>query len=136
MMIFAQMSDDVVVDKIPLTEIKQVQEMVNGDIGEDHESKLANQTTDLMVETLPEGYNSGRTYYLSAESATSCRNTVQILTRYSKDAYKRANSKTLLSRTQQQFGTVANSTFFQNTMALLIITVSHNLISASNVAYI
>lgn len=72
MMIFAQMSDDVVVDKIPLTEIKQVQEMVNGDIGEDHESKLANQTTDLMVETLPEGYNSGRTYYLSAESATSC----------------------------------------------------------------
>jgi hypothetical protein len=31
MTIFAQMNDDVVVDKIPLAEIKQAQEMLNTD---------------------------------------------------------------------------------------------------------
>ncbi len=128
-MIFAQMNDDVIVDKIPLIEIKQVQEMLNRD---DNESKVANQATELVVETLPEGYNSGRTYYLSAESATSCQNTVQILTRYSKAAYKRANSQTVLSRMQQHLLTVAYSTAFQNIIALLIIMVSSNLVFASN----
>ncbi len=120
-MIFAQMDDDVVLDKIPLAEIKQVQEMLNTD-DEHHESKL-NQTTELMVETLPEGYNSGRTYYLSADSAASCRDTVQVLARYSKAAYKRANSQTVLSQIQQHLHSVAYSAIFQNTMALLIITV-------------
>jgi hypothetical protein len=134
MMIFAQMNDDVVLDKIPLAEIKQVQEMLYGEnenSTENHESRLANQNTELMVETLSEGYNSGRTYYLKAESVTSCRDTVQILARHSKDAYKRANSQTVLSRTQGNLRTLAYSTVFQNIMALLIVTVSYQLTSAS-----
>jgi hypothetical protein len=56
-----------VIDMIPLTEIKTVREM---DVDEESKSKDPNE---FIIETSPEGYNSGRTYYLQSESSASCR---------------------------------------------------------------
>jgi hypothetical protein len=116
---FAQPNNDDVIDKIPMDEVKLVREMADVD----EESKKSKDANELMIETHPEGYNSGRTYYLQAESKAFCRKVVQQLSQYCKDAHERANAQTVFSQAQQYVGKMYRSAVFQNIVAILIIAV-------------
>jgi hypothetical protein len=116
---FAHPNDDEVIDKIPMEEVKLVREME--DVEE--EKKKSKDATEMMIETHPEGYNSGRTYYLQAESQAICRKVVQRLSQYCKEAQERANAQTSFALAQQHVGKVYRSTIFQNLVAALIIAV-------------
>jgi hypothetical protein len=120
--LFAQLSDDTIMDKIPLMEIKAVKEMIDVDDG-DQKSKEGN---DFMIETSTEGYNSGRTYYLQADSSTACQEASEKISQNSKQAIERANAKTAFTLAQQRVKTVYKSAIFKNVVAALILTVGMN----------
>jgi hypothetical protein len=104
-------------DMIPLTEIKMIREM---DVDEDSKSKDPNA---FMIETSPEGYNSGRTYYIQAESSSSCRAISSKFSQSSAIAQERANARTAFEQAQRRVGKVYSANWFQNSVALLIIAV-------------
>ena len=117
-MYFAQLNDDKVIDQIPLAEISQVKEMIADSVND--ESKDENQ---LMIETHPEGYNSGRTYYLQAESKASCQDIIKKLSKYKKAAYHREHAQSSFRQAQLRALKIYRSTFFQRFIGLLIISV-------------
>ena len=119
-MYIAQMNQDTVIDQIPLAEVQLVREMDNVE-GEDSEAK---QSNDLMVETHPEGYNSGRTYYLQANSRASCQDLVRTLSQYCTAAHEKAHARTVFAQAQRQVDKVYRSALFQGFFAFLIIAVS------------
>jgi hypothetical protein len=89
----------------------------------DEESKKSRDANELMIETNPEGYNSGRTYYLQAESKAFCQQVVQQLNQNCKEANERANAQTAFTLAQQHSRKMYRSTIFQNIVAILIIAV-------------
>jgi hypothetical protein len=120
MMYFTQTNDDIVIDQIPLAEIIRVKEMEAAD-------KVINGTKDeneLMIETHPEGYNSGRTYYLQADSKLSCQDKIKKLSQYKKAAYERAHAQSVFRQLQRRVLKFYRSAWFQRVMAFLIISVS------------
>ena len=119
-MCIAQLNEDAVIDKIPLAEIKLVRGMDNVD-GADEEAK---QSNDLMIETHPEGYNSGRTYYLQADSRSSCESIVQTLSQYCTAAHEREHTRSIFAKAQRKVDKVYRSALFQGFFAFLIIAVS------------
>ena len=118
-MFFAQLNEDTVIDQIPLAEIQLVREMNIVD----EDDKEAKQSCDLMIETNPEGYNSGRTYYLQANSRASCQETVRILSKYCTAANEKAHARTVLAQAQRKVDRVYQSALIQGFFAVLIIAV-------------
>ncbi len=118
MVLFAHLKEDKVIDKIPLTEITLVREMI--DAGDEGGS---NDGNEFMIVTNADGYNSGRTYYLQAESNAVRRDVEQHISHNSKMAIERANAKTAFAQVQQQVRKVYASAIFQNAVAFLILTV-------------
>ncbi len=79
MIIFAQKNCETLIDRIPLVEVSLVRDMHTAGDDDLEESNFVNS---LMIETQPDGYNAGRTYYLQAESKVVCQeiiNKVQLL---------------------------------------------------------
>ena len=120
MVTFAQVDGEVVIDKIPLAEIESVRDMHNIEDEDLEKSKHLNQ---FMIETYSEGYNSGRTYYLKAESKDMCQQLITKLGQCSVRARERANAKTAFTLAQQHVGKVYSSAAFQNFFAFLIVAV-------------
>jgi hypothetical protein len=116
---FAHLKDDVIIDKIPMHEVELVREM--GSII--HENKKSSDAAELMIETHPDGYNSGRIYYLQAESKAMCQKIIQKLKQYCTAARERANARTAMAQAQQHVRKLYRSNPFQNTVAFLIIAV-------------
>ena len=109
------------IDKIPLAEVKVVQEMRTTQLEGDENSKHVNE---LMIETHPDGYNSGRTYYLRAESRESCQEIVYTLSRYARKAHERTHTTPVFTHTRRFAGKVYRTSIFQNFFAFLIVAVS------------
>ncbi len=124
-MFIAQLNEDAVIDQIPLAEVQLVREMDNVH-GVDKESKRSN---DLMIETNPQGYNSGRTYNLQADTRASCQEIVLTLSQYCTDAHEKAHARTLFAQAQRQVDKVYRSALFQGFFAFLIIAVSRSCFS-------
>lgn len=122
MVLFAQLSEDTIIDKIPLIEIKAVKEMTDVHDG-DQKSKDGN---DFMIETSTEGYNSGRTYYFQADSKAACKDASNKISHNSRQAIDRANAKTAFTQAQQQVKKVYKSAVFKNIVAFLILSVGMN----------
>jgi hypothetical protein len=114
-----------VIDQIPLAEIMNIREMIGND-EENSDSKQANQ---LLVETHPDGYNSGRTYYLQAESEALCKDLIQKLASYSAVAHEKAQAQSTFALTQRRVDRVYRSSPFQIFFAVLIIAVSYFCVS-------
>ncbi len=117
---FAQMTEDTVNDKIPLIEIKMVREMIDAE----DEGRSAKDKNEFMIETNADGYNSGRTYYLQADSRTACRDIANKISENSRIAIEKDNAKTALAQARQQVRKIYTSAFFQNPVAFLILMVS------------
>ncbi len=114
------MNDDIVIDQIPLAEIHRVKGMEAGD----KETELAKDENELMIETHPEGYNSGRTYYLQAQSKASCQEIIKKLVQHSAAAFERAHAQSVFRQAQIRVLKVYRSIVFQRSVAVLIILVS------------
>ena len=115
------MNDDEVIDQIPLSEIKVVREM----IVEEDTSKVETKDMELMIETSPDGYNSGRTYYLQAETKVSRQEFINKISQYSASAYEKTHAQSAWSRTQRRVLKVYQSSAFQKFVAFLIVSVGH-----------
>ena len=125
LMYFAQLNDDKVIDQIPLAEINGVKEMN----AVEKESDEAEDEKQLMIETHPEGYNSGRTYYLQAESKASCQDIIKTILRYCAAAYERAHVQSVFHQAQLRVLKVYRSTVFQRFVAFLIVSVCFSIFS-------
>jgi hypothetical protein len=116
---FAHLKDDVVIDKIPMDEVELVREMTSAP----NENNNSTDAQELMIETHPDGYNSGRIYYLQAESNAMCQKIIQKLKQYCAAARERANAQTAMAQAQQHVRKMYRSKIFQNLVAFLIIAV-------------
>ncbi len=137
---FALFDHDDIVDCIPLFEVLQIKQLrvdggldstlqhSRGSISNPHitNSQLSCDLLDraLRIDTNPEGYNSGRTYYLQLGSDEECARLAISLTTYAKDALKRFEAKTGLERSQANVRILFNSTIFQCTASFFILAVS------------
>ena len=131
---FALLENDDIVDCIPLHEVLQIKQLgVDGGIestlqrskGSISNSQLSCDLLDraLRIDTSPEGYNSGRTYYLQLGSDEECSRLSVNLAAYVKEAIKRFEAKTGLERSQARARALFNSTLFQCTAAFFITVV-------------
>ncbi len=92
---FAQLKENLIIDKIPMSEVEHVGEMSTI-------MQTSSEAAELMIETHPEGYNSGRIYYLQAESRAICQKLILKLKQYCAAARERANAQTILAQAQQR----------------------------------
>ena len=103
--------------------------MVREMIDAEDEGKKSKDGNEFMIETNADGYNSGRTYYLQADSSAACRDISKKKSRNSKQAIDKANAKTAFAQAQQRVGILYRSAIFQNIVAFLILTVGKAMFS-------
>ena len=149
---FALLNDDIEIDFIPLSEVICVEEMsgvedANADgitrknysglnmsqksmgseildpqFDEDSTSRLF--VNAFQIATIPDGYNSGRSYYLQADSSDVKQKVIEQLQALSRSARKRAEVKSLFRKVQDHVHQVYTTRIFQGSAAFLIIAVS------------
>ncbi len=117
------------VDEIPLAEILSVQDasMVGQHLLQGSLEAAENQQLLLdaiIIHTIPGGFNSGRTYYLKANSGLECSKILEELTAFSHAARKRAESQSKFANLQRRVRRVFNSRIFQGFTISCIILVS------------
>jgi hypothetical protein len=78
----------------------------------------------LQLQTVEDGYNSGRTYYLQASSDERCKTICDSITRHARRARRAAEAQSRLRRAQSVVLAVYESTPFQSAIAVLILAVS------------
>ena len=78
----------------------------------------------LQIATNPEGYNSGRTYHLRTQSKSMHEQVVPLLSKFSKDARRRAESSTVFRKSQIQVKKIYERTVCQAAIAIIILGVS------------
>jgi hypothetical protein len=83
----------------------------------------------FMINTVEEGYNSGRIYYLQASSKEECNDLVKLLKTFAKRARERSNAQTRFAKVQLLVRKAFNSYWFQTISAILIIMVIRFVIS-------
>ncbi len=93
-----------------------------------HEDDAAGSRTSALfkafqIHTIPNGFNSGRTYYLQAHSNSTCETIVQQLQAHAAAAHARGAKASRMMRAQAAFRKVHDSAPFQLLSALVIITV-------------
>ena len=78
----------------------------------------------IIIHTIPGGYNSGRTYYLKANSELECSKILADLSVNSIAAKKRAESKSNFAKLQRRVRRVYRSKIFEGISVSCIIMVS------------
>ena len=104
------------IDRIPLSEIDRVHVF-------DEEIDRRTYENSLMISTIPEGFNSGRTYYLQESSYARCLEFVKQLNHLAKSARARAESRSAFAKSQLKVRKIYKSWPFQMASASLLITV-------------
>ncbi len=113
---------ETMLDAIPLVEVETVREMLARDdapLDKDN----GNYLNALMITTISEGHNSGRTYYLQTSNSDSYAVLTRTLQANTKHAHKRAEFNTRFSKSQYRLRKIYHSAPFQFLSALLIILV-------------
>jgi hypothetical protein len=145
---FAHMDEDTLVDAIPSSEITGIFDMSQNVVPSRNGSARLNRkeqtvetishidvaehlgfgqmntsTNILQIQTMVDGYNSGRTYHLRTSSQEECTSLVDALSKKSKLARKMAEARTRFEKYQQKVGLVVTSTAYQCFIAFLIAVV-------------
>ncbi len=109
-------------DAIPLEDVEAVREMLAMD-----DAQLDKDSGDyfnaFMITTVPDGHNSGRTYYVQTSTSESYTALTRKLQANTKHARVRAKFNTRFSKSQYRLRKIFNSGAFQFLSALLIILV-------------
>ena len=129
---FSRIDDGKVVDAIPMAEIDIVQEMNYGTLSIQSEEG-SNQSNELpkpklfntfQIKTVPNGYNSGRSYYLRTKPDDNCPKIIQLLLDVANAARQKALALSRFKRAQKAVRIVHDSVYFQVFVCLLIFAVS------------
>ena len=133
--------EDTVFDSIPLAEIASIQQINEPARNESSTVSLlstqqprqsAAKSADssqtrfqyaLQLKTIPDGFNSGRTYNLQAASDEQCRTVCESILRLSRRAREEAAATSSIRRAQARVAAMYESTAFQSGVAVLIIAV-------------
>lgn len=139
-------SEDSVFDSIPLAEIASIQQINETPRSESAmtgsftsaqpltqqprqtpvKSADSSQTRfqhAFQLKTIPDGFNSGRTYNLQAASDEQCRTVCESILRLSRRAREEAAATSSIRRAQARVAAMYESTAFQSGVAVLIIAV-------------
>eukprot|EP00291_Cryptomonas_curvata_P012215 CAMPEP_0172202658 /NCGR_PEP_ID=MMETSP1050-20130122/30796_1 /TAXON_ID=233186 /ORGANISM="Cryptomonas curvata, Strain CCAP979/52" /LENGTH=244 /DNA_ID=CAMNT_0012880677 /DNA_START=80 /DNA_END=810 /DNA_ORIENTATION=- len=76
----------------------------------------------IQIKTIPEGFNSGRTYHLQADSEEQGSAIASQLEKISKDVKHHAEAKSRFQKSQEKVKAIYCSLPFQTTIAILIIS--------------
>ena len=74
----------------------------------------------LQIQTISDGYNSGRTYYMRAPTEILCESIAEQLSKTVVKAKKRAQTRTQLMKLQKKTRRLYCSLFFQGTIGIFI----------------
>ena len=108
----------------PASEESQQRDHGSKAIGQDRgTSKPHDKAAVLEIKTLPDGYNSGRTYYLSTHSQHTLDELIQCLSHKAQAARAQAETRTAFQRLQLRVRRRYESPLFQGLMAVLIAAV-------------
>jgi hypothetical protein len=150
---FALRDDDIERDYIPLSEVSRVEQMRGAEESEPNKlsqkssrglqilqkshsadsqeiERLDKDSTSRLfvnafqIATIPDGHNSGRSYYLQAESSEVKRKIIKQLQLLTESARKRAEAKSLFRQAQDRVRGIYITWIFQSGAALLIVAVS------------
>jgi hypothetical protein len=77
----------------------------------------------LQIQTIPDGYNSGRTYYLRAALSDEHAHILKTLKKTADTARKRAEVKSQFVKAQSAVRTIHDSMLFQTASGILILAV-------------
>ena len=130
-LVFARLGDDELADIVPLKEILSVK--VN-DTGEEPEvdpfdsftdkspddSDAVNAECTLEINTLPDGYNSGRIFKIRLNSKKDQQAIVEDLARFSVREREKTEVKSKYKQTQDKIAIVLDSNMVQMFLAFLI----------------
>ena len=115
---FADANDENQIDYIPFAEVEFVKEMeadITGDMRKNHEDRHR-----ITISTEPNGYNSGRAYYLALNSKEELDRLTAKMTKLSNAARVRAQAKTVFRLVQLKVRNRYESNVVQGFMALMI----------------
>ena len=121
MIAFVNPGENAIVDRIYLKDVELAHDMSKFNSGVDG----AKFVDAIMITTLPEGYNGGRTYYFQADSKQDCIDLTYRLAKLSRSAARRAEASTVIAKIRLWCRVVFHSPAFQGTSALLILAVSN-----------
>ncbi len=117
------------VDYIPLSDVDYINEMkglgessLNLELFRDSEGAIDYMPT-LQISTTLDGYNSGRAYYIQADSMEELARLKHIIQRNSKAAKKRVEARNLFRMWQLRTRKVYDSNLMQAFIALIIAAV-------------
>ncbi len=145
-MAFALIEEDTLLDAIPSSEITGVFDINQNAVAtkksmslrlvrkEKTESNISNidvtehlglgqmntSTNILQIQTLVDGYNSGRTYHFRTSTQEECTNLARAISKKSKVARKAVEARTRFEKYQKKVRTVVKSTPYQCFVAFLI----------------
>ena len=134
---FAFINKDSIVDCIPLAEIVQIKKMGTEPVPEGSNQRkhtsFSNEADfnlsahdfirSIKLDTDPDGYNSGRSYYVQFKTDEEFERLFFKLTTFTKDAIKRFEARSCLERSQRSFRILHNSAPFQYTAAAFVMAV-------------
>ena len=119
---FAFLSDDKEIDYVPLHEVDFMKE--TNELGHSQDmTDMADENHAVQISTIRDGHNSGRAYYLLADSKESQAVLMACLQRNVKAAKKHAESKNAFRLVQLKVRRFYDSRPFQSTVALMIASV-------------
>ncbi len=122
---FAFIGGDNRIDHIPFAEVLQVKEMKEAACddfeGLNKDTRFSNV---LQISTITDGYNSGRTYYLSADSKETLDSLIEFMSKKADVARTQVEARTFFRKVQLRVRRRYESQEFQSLMALLIAAVS------------
>ncbi len=110
---------ETLLDAIPFIDIDTIS-AIHGDDGANLDTHSGKFLNSLIITTVPEGHNCGRTYYLQFQSPERCAEITQHLIRNRKEAIKRARFNTRFTKSQYWVRKIFMSRIFQNFAAFLI----------------
>ena len=132
-------------DHIPLSEIQAISIKQDNDAGSSNNARGLLKKAETINEyrffngfqimTVPDGYNSGRTYHMQADTKEDCNRIVSTIQKWAQKAEKAARNATRLEKSQKAMLRLYNSALFQTISSFLILSVSKALIHFSNLRF-
>jgi hypothetical protein len=132
LLIFGRLNSSDVIDVVPLKEIVVVKDVTKGlnvDVDMDFVDNQNRETSTrvvLQIETIPEGYNSGRIYRIRFKTPRDFDATIILITRLAATARERAEAKTRFRKSQDSVNRIFSSNLLQRFLAILIAAVTYS----------
>ena len=124
LLVLALVDDDLELDRVVLSETTLIDEF-NGFSHGDESALFSHQSARMVqIATAPEGFNSGRTYYLRTESEETFSNILKTWPVLALKARRRADARTVLEKVQRELRRFHDSKLFQTVVALVIAAVN------------